>query len=655
MRGFRRLLSGNTNIPANTRSRSPERFLRTSFENLTLDGSQSRSLSSSSGQPPDRPGPSRPPTTDLVNQAARSRPQTPTRLELFGGDDPIDVLSKEPRLEDDNTVLTTVVKERCRESSQGWDVTSCPAEDLVPPKKIDHPGAGRYIGTELKGKPKWLWDSHKKSTVRSTDDMFDDGFVAVSYTWGRWREDWRKISGTPWLVPSIQKHNPDYPNMVCNFDIEQLMDVLCRMKHVRYFWIDVLCIPQNPQTPEEKQEKDTEIAKQGAIFKDANGVVVYLWSIDEGKEFAAGINELSNLVRWYWQTTFSKHADAKNKQRGPKTCFDKFAPRLRNDPWFSSLWTLQEMVLTPASVWIARDGSHCKVDGKVMTTQTIADKFFDFVLREKFEDPLGCASFDPSRNLALLNLPKSEQSNAALLRSWIDWAFQETSIPTCVFESRGGVLLATFQRRYSKRRELAILAALMVGNDKDYDKDPIVIAGLPLSLWNDLIQLDGGRLFDNIHSSSGPLTDMLPTTADTMCFFHGLRNPCKNWELKGNGELKIGQGSSICYFSKRKKTEYSFPDQRIYGGDPETTVKKYLSGKGIKAKHVRFVEIGLQTPYFMQTFTAVRGVILVTESKHLQNDACRWYKAGMFSSRDFGKDVLGHDIIVGAPKKIIST
>ncbi|KAH7464033.1 hypothetical protein FOMA001_g17948 [Fusarium oxysporum f. sp. matthiolae] len=570
---------------------------------------------------------------------------------LFRWDKIEDILPgarKERTLEEEYD-LPGEVDQRSREALQGWNLTSHAIEELRLPTKIDHPGSERYIDKELKSRPKWLWDSETKKTVLAEDYMFDQGYVAVSYTWGRWRDSWCTIRGTPWSVPTTKSRNPSTPEIVCNFNIEDMMDILCRMPNVRYFWIDVLCINQKPQTMEQKKEKKAEIDKQGSIFKEANGVLVYLWSVDEGAQFKSAIRELGNMMCWYWQI-----AMARTKHDAHKPCIDESAKILRQDPWFSSLWTLQEMILAPASVWIARDGSHCRLNGKTITTHTLADKFQDFVLQERLHDDLGRLTLGLSRNYIQSNIPESMSQYTEILMHWLEWAFQSTAITTCLIESRGGILQATLQRRYIGRRELAVLAALKVGNEKQYDKDEKLVEDLSVTLWNQLIRAEGGRLFDSTQPAITPMANMFPTSADFTHLFRGIRDECIGWEVEENGELKIPHGSPIGHLSDRDGTMYELPlaGKPIKGGDPGDTVKEYMSKRGIDVKHVRFVIIGYQPPYSRLSdgdieCTGIRGVILVTESDDIYQDACRWYKAGMFFSRDFRREQLECNIIIG--------
>ncbi|KAF3089326.1 hypothetical protein TWF569_003189 [Orbilia oligospora] len=68
-----------------------------------------------------------------------------------------------------------------------WDIEVETASDLkVLPTKISHSGPYEWIGEKSSEPPKWLWDSEAKKTVRATKKMLKEGYIAVSYTWGRW-------------------------------------------------------------------------------------------------------------------------------------------------------------------------------------------------------------------------------------------------------------------------------------------------------------------------------------------------------------------------------------------------------------------------------------------------------------------------------------
>jgi hypothetical protein len=230
------------------------------------------------------------------------------------------------------------------------------------------------------------------------------------------------------------------------------------------------------------------------------------------------------------------------------------------------------MILAPALIWMARDGSFCKVNNEdVLTTHTVAQKFMDFPIREAFHDTLGNMSFNPSRGYVESNVSHEYQSRK-IMRNWSKWAFQQSLITVAVVESRNGTLLTALKRQYNDHRELAILAALKVSNASRYDQQTARVSGLPVDLWNDLIKAEGGRLFDNTHISKGPLTNMFPTSADHVNGSWGIRATCEGWEVfkenandDENGLLKIARGSQINWPRKTESTEYRFQKKTIYG------------------------------------------------------------------------------------------
>lgn len=518
--------------------------------------------------------------------------------------------------------------------------THHPIEELtVLPSKIEHPQLAEYFDSEVRGRPKYLWDSHQHKTVLAQDHMFVEGYNAISYTWGICREGWREVPGVPWRVPKTKG----------KISIDRLISIMNRMPS-RYFWVDVLCVPQDPRNSQEREDMAREIAKQSAVYREAKGVLIYLWTLETGALLAQAMQELLELRRWYWQIVVSQDFQAETKHNGRKPLVDIAGRILRADPWFSSQWILQEMILAPHSVWVSQDGSFCRVRGQIQTTSTVADRFEDFLIREQIHDSLGSGTPDPARNYVQSNIPESEVQSREILTRWHQWAFTKAGITTCRFASRASVVLNSLKRPYLGRREPSLLGALKVGDD-DYDKGTALVHGISPSLWNAMIRLENGRFFDCANNSD-PLTDMLPALATYVGYFNGIRVICENWVLRDNGEMEIPQGSAVNWFPKGRETEYQFHDKTIFGGDPEETVKKHLAGVNIKIKHVRFITIGYQPDYrprqggeFQSTGT--RGVILVTTSGNVHAKGCRWYKAGMYFSVNYQKRTLEHDIIVG--------
>ena len=140
-----------------------------------------------------------------------------------------------------------------------WDVVCQAISNLQTlPVKIPHAGHYEWVGDPDERPPKWLWDSQDYCTVESNAERLAEGYIAVSYTWGRWKCGETQISGTDWSVPQLKDE--------CNFNLKTLQDILHDIPSCRYFWVDVLCINQG-----DEKELEEEIAKQGAIFAQTRG------------------------------------------------------------------------------------------------------------------------------------------------------------------------------------------------------------------------------------------------------------------------------------------------------------------------------------------------------------------------------------------------
>lgn len=226
------------------------------------------------------------------------------------------------------------------------------------PAKLPHAGRYEWAGERDERPPKWLWDSQEYCTVEATADRLMEGYIAVSYTWDRWLHGTTRVAGTDWAVPVLKE---------CRLNLKTLRDLLHRMPGSRYFWIDVLCINQ-----EDVEEKREEIAKQGAIFAQARTTLTYLWTIENGDSLAQAICNLGDFVLHSIEISLGRDRTKSAYVSGGLKDFQHHAKVLQRDWWFTSLWTLQEMILFPSSVWMAIDGSVCIVNRNMVTTAFVA-------------------------------------------------------------------------------------------------------------------------------------------------------------------------------------------------------------------------------------------------------------------------------------------
>ncbi|KAF2741216.1 hypothetical protein EJ04DRAFT_557952 [Polyplosphaeria fusca] len=174
-------------------------------------------------------------------------------------------------------------------------------------------------------------------------DTKEPDYGILTYTWGRWEQQDGprvRITGTTWRIPAISTEH---------FSIESFENVIEQMgKDSQYVWIDVACIDQ-----EDEVVKMEEVNNQVAIF--ANAQRVYVW--------------FSRLSTATLQNVFDDmFTCSAHLQRQDETALGKSVKMalndvhrsltvLLNDPWFSSLWTLQEGTLRGDALILSREGS----------------------------------------------------------------------------------------------------------------------------------------------------------------------------------------------------------------------------------------------------------------------------------------------------------
>jgi len=242
--------------------------------------------------------------------------------------------------------------------------------------------------------PYYLWDITKGETLE-TAKIFNETqvypkYVAISHTWGRWvvRDEWATVAGVPWRVPRNTK-----------FEVQGLPDSLRAMQRelylrklpVDYVWLDLLTIPQEGSNI----IKDKEIGRQANIFQHAHHVIAWLNEIEEWPRLEAAVQWLCfNFVKGFDLDEEVQASvdillqDVADRAKSPVELFGEHATasvtnsisespvpyRTRRpyfllkacgqmppvvefrtgkiNPWFTSLWTLQELCLRP-DMWLS--------------------------------------------------------------------------------------------------------------------------------------------------------------------------------------------------------------------------------------------------------------------------------------------------------------
>ena len=160
-----------------------------------------------------------------------------------------------------------------------------------------------------------------KSLTRQPGNWYgchhDPEYSALSYTWGRFKLasvenlDVKaiEITGVDWTIPRIR------PN---HFTVDNFQQIINRIQELgtKFLWLDVACIDQR----EKSRDGQLEVGRQAAIFQRAKKTYIWLTTIAIG-DCEVLLDVASNSI----------YVDHMN-----------FIERILKDPWFKSIWTLQE-------------------------------------------------------------------------------------------------------------------------------------------------------------------------------------------------------------------------------------------------------------------------------------------------------------------------
>lgn len=353
------------------------------------------------------------------------------------------------------------------------------------------------LGTSL---PYYLWDVENSRTVETSQLKLDSSpeYTAVSHTWGRWTTgEPLPVDGVPWKVPQNTK-----------FRVQDLATLLRGIpRNAPYVWLDLVCIPQDGSLLGIK-----EIARQAKIFNAAHHVVAWFNEVDD-------FDGLQSILRWQALHLLhvQDHDDKSRRAARIEQAWGDIAwkpsgllkPRsgkldwasLVLNPWYTSLWTLQEVALRP-DIWM------CTKDWRFLTLDngTTPVPFSGFVAifeifwqnhRDKVNHPYS---------------PRAEdQSHIALFELGF-WRF-ETGLSKILGLDRVTILTLGDRRECSRRRGEAIMSALGIttwydealarverdhGSQKDFHAEieqNLVLQKYPISFVRELMEKVPGDFF----------------------------------------------------------------------------------------------------------------------------------------------------------------
>jgi hypothetical protein len=152
------------------------------------------------------------------------------------------------------------------------------------------------------------------------------------------------IPNVPWRVPSVDpKH----------FTVEQFQSVINSIGAVSqldFLWLDVACLDFSDVSV----GLDDGIVMQREIFGSASQNFIWLSQLD-GKTLSTILKDLDEIITLSLSTSDdgSRHTDMSS------FLGLKVLPTMREllkDPWFTSLWTLQEAMVNPDAILLCRNG-----------------------------------------------------------------------------------------------------------------------------------------------------------------------------------------------------------------------------------------------------------------------------------------------------------
>ncbi len=221
--------------------------------------------------------------------------------------------------------------------------------------------------------------SHRWQPDNSYNGVKSPEYSIISYTWGRWRirdpqstVQALEVRGVPWDIPKVD------PKHFSAEQFKQTLQIIVDTSEMGYIssetspfvWLDIACIPQWRNS----SVANSEVGRQARIFRGARTAYVWLTTADP---VALG-------------KAFSKKGDKPSEDVADDV--SAFCSLLE-DPWFTSLWTLQESFIQQAPYLVTNTGL-CSISGR----RRPLDLFYvrgvatDLVERDTHED---CDTSDP--------------------------------------------------------------------------------------------------------------------------------------------------------------------------------------------------------------------------------------------------------------------
>ncbi|KAI0460578.1 heterokaryon incompatibility protein-domain-containing protein [Xylaria acuta] len=191
--------------------------------------------------------------------------------------------------------------------------------------------------------------SYSRNDNATYNGVKEPRYSVLSYTWGRFQVKdpgagkSLPVKGVSWGIPTIQESH---------FTVDQFHKVLnlMRFTDIEWAWVDIACIDQD-----NVKIKMDEVGRQAGIFQGAESAFVWLSHLSTETCFrsVALIERVINRAQFEHTLRDSSTEERKLLLRYLQEAFDTICL----DPWFTSLWTLQEVMMRNDAFIISSEGA----------------------------------------------------------------------------------------------------------------------------------------------------------------------------------------------------------------------------------------------------------------------------------------------------------
>jgi hypothetical protein len=157
------------------------------------------------------------------------------------------------------------------------------------------------------------------------------------------------MDGVRWPIPRIKPDHFTVDGLVSTIRIAAVGNAAGDVPPVDFIWLDVACIDQTPNS----KENASEVGRQAKIFTGAINVFAWFTSFRSASDFTAWYDQ-STVTYFATETpAFRPFHKAEPKEDLVENMLNNIS-RLLQEPWCTSLWTLQEAFLRPDTMLLFR-------------------------------------------------------------------------------------------------------------------------------------------------------------------------------------------------------------------------------------------------------------------------------------------------------------